>query len=208
MVFHFDYTSPYSYLASTQVEALAGRIHAELRWHPTFLGAIFKATGNQPPAMLPVRATYMAADLARWADLYGIPLKFSPHFPFATQHALRATLAVLSLAPEHASALIHALFRAAWVDGEDLGDRAVLHAVAARIGADPTLVSDATDLPRWKDALRSTTAASIALGAYGLPVTVYAGDMYFGNDRLALVEARAQRKSSWSPPVISTPVIF
>lgn len=47
--FFFDYASPYSYLASAQVEALAARTGAELRWRPFLLGAVFKATGNQSP---------------------------------------------------------------------------------------------------------------------------------------------------------------
>ncbi len=208
IAFYFDYTSPYSYLASTEVESLAARIDAALTWHPAFLGAIMKATGNQPPAMLPTRAAYMAADLARQADHQGVPMRFSPYFPMASQHAMRATLAVQATDPVHAVAYIHALFRAAWVDGEDIGDRGVLGTLASRVGADPALAAGATDDPRWKDALRKNTEDALAVGAFGLPVVVYEAEMYFGNDRLALVEARARRGSPWSPPLTTGPVTF
>ena len=208
LAFHFDYISPYSYLASTQMESVAARIAADLTWHPVYLGGIMKATGNQPPAMLPTRAAYMSADLARWVDHYAVPMQFSPYFPLASQHALRATLAVQALDPGHALALIHGLFRAAWVDGEDIGNRDVLRSVATRVGADPGLVANATDDPRWKDALRHATDALLARGAFGLPATVYEGDLYFGNDRLGLIEARAARGRPWSSPLTSRPITF
>ena len=61
--FFFDYASPYSYLASEQVEALVKRTGAELRWRPFLLGAVFKATGNVPPISTPSKAAYLGKDL-------------------------------------------------------------------------------------------------------------------------------------------------
>ncbi|MFQ5458670.1 MAG: DsbA family protein, partial [Myxococcota bacterium] len=47
--FYFDFISPYTYLAATQIEALAERTGATLVYRPVFLGGIFKETGNHPP---------------------------------------------------------------------------------------------------------------------------------------------------------------
>src|SRR5512141_1825359 len=97
--FYFDFVSPYTYLASTRVEALAARTGAEIDWIPAFLGGIMKATGNQPPAVLPARAAYMLRDLARWSAFYGVPFQMSPHFPLNTLAALRAAWALKARRP-------------------------------------------------------------------------------------------------------------
>ncbi len=46
--FYFDFSSPYSYLASEEIEALAERSGRELQWRPTLLGVIFKTSGGMP----------------------------------------------------------------------------------------------------------------------------------------------------------------
>ena len=97
--FYFDFTSPYTYLASTQVEGLAARTGATIEWLPALLGGIMKATGNQAPALLPARAAYMMQDLPRWAEVYGVPFRWSPHFPLATMAALRTALYLEAEAP-------------------------------------------------------------------------------------------------------------
>jgi 2-hydroxychromene-2-carboxylate isomerase len=47
--FYFDFTSPYSYLASTQLDALAARTAATIDYVPVLLGGILKATGSVGP---------------------------------------------------------------------------------------------------------------------------------------------------------------
>jgi len=185
--FFYDFVSPYTYLAATQI----GKAVPEAEWEPAFLGAIMKATGNQPPATLPARAAYMMHDLPRWAELYGVPFRWSPHFPLPTQHALRAALAVRAAAPDRYLPFVHAAFRAMWEAGENLGERAVIARVAESVGADGALAAAASDDPRWKDALKVSTDAALAAGAFGLPAFVVGdGELYFGNDRIELLQRR------------------
>ncbi|MCK6530148.1 2-hydroxychromene-2-carboxylate isomerase [Myxococcota bacterium] len=194
--FYFDYVSPYSYLASTQVEALAARAGVELRWRPVLLGAVMKSTGNQPPGTLPARARYMFEDLRRWSVRYGIPYRFPSAFPFQTLPALRATLALLDASPGDA-AFVHAVFRAAWAEDRDVSDPSVLLGLALEAGLDPSPLAGAATDPRWKDALRASTDEALALGAFGVPCLAYEGEIYFGNDRLGLLEDRLARGRPW-----------
>ncbi len=178
--FHYDIASPYSYLAATQVEAIAADCKATVVWKPTLLGAVFKATGNAPPANLPARARYLLQDLGRWSAYYGVPLNFPmANFPINTIVAMRAlTAADDDAVPE----LTHRLNHAYWVDGQDVSQAAV---VADLVGQE--LVDKAQTQP-VKDALRAVTDAAIARGMFGAP-TYYIGDqMFFGNDRLPFVE--------------------
>src|SRR5262245_41696969 len=105
--FFFDFLSPYTYLASTQIDGVASRAGRKVAWVPALLGAIMKETGNQPPALVVARGEYMAKDLVRWSVHYGVPFRFSSAFPFNSMPALRATCALLARAPETAPAFIH-----------------------------------------------------------------------------------------------------
>jgi 2-hydroxychromene-2-carboxylate isomerase len=187
--FFFDFTSPYSYLASTRVEALAARTGVEFDWRPVFLAGVLKATSNQPPATVPARGLYMARDLVRWAAFYGVPFRMTPHFPLNTLAALRAAWALKTQRPAAFPAFAHACFRAGWVDGLDLADRAVVTGLAAE--ADRELVATAPDAPEWKEALKSAGDEAVAAGAFGAPAFVVGKDeLFFGNDRLELLEWR------------------
>src|ERR1051326_4539327 len=94
--FWFDYSCPYAYLASTQVEALAKKTDATLVWEPMLLGGVFAA--NDTPQNLmnilsPAKAAHNANDMNRWADIFGVKLNWPSTHPMRTVDALRATLA-------------------------------------------------------------------------------------------------------------------
>jgi 2-hydroxychromene-2-carboxylate isomerase len=76
--FLFDYGSPFSYLADTQLPAIAARTGASIVHRPMVLGAVLKATGNASPATVPTKARYMGRELERWAKRYGVALQPNP----------------------------------------------------------------------------------------------------------------------------------
>src|ERR1700724_2293511 len=82
--FFYDYLSPFSYLADTQLPALVRRTGAEIVYRPILLGAIMKATGNSGPLPIQGKAGYNVADFQRWAKRYGVPAQFSPIFRLNT----------------------------------------------------------------------------------------------------------------------------
>ena len=86
--FYFDLSSPYSYFAATQLDAIAG---PSVRGcgKPMVLAAVFKAVGNVMPAVCIPKAQYMVKDLARWAAHYGVPFQMSSRFPLPTIRAMR-----------------------------------------------------------------------------------------------------------------------
>lgn len=195
---YFDYSSPFGYLASTQVERVAAEHDAELVWRPFLLGALFKKIGTPlvPIAEMPeVKRQYVLQDMQRWAEHWGVPLKFPTAFPLRTVTALRLTL----LAPEQSrSALIHRLMRVCWVDDEDPNDEAVLRACAADSGLDPALVEQ-TQAPEVKESLRNATEDAVLRGCPGVPTFFVSppGLMFWGQDRLAFVQ---RALDGWRPP--------
>src|SRR4051794_13273014 len=116
--FFFDLSSPYSYLAATQIGPIAEKHGAELSWRPMVLAAVFKACGNDMPARIVPKGKYMWHDLARWAEQYGVPFQFSTRFPV---NAIAAERLIIAAESEHKSAAAAlAAFRAVWVDDSDI----------------------------------------------------------------------------------------
>src|SRR5574337_824012 len=134
MEFFYDFVSPYSYLASTRVEAEARRAGGEVRFRPFLLGGVFKATGNRAPLETPAKLKHMWVDLQRWAARLSVPLAQPASFPVASILALRTALEA-----ERTGKLVpftHAVFRAFWAEGRDIASPQVLAALARAAGLD------------------------------------------------------------------------
>jgi 2-hydroxychromene-2-carboxylate isomerase len=183
----FDYVSPFSYLADTQLPALIERTGAELVYRPILLGGVMQASGNSPPFTVPNKGAYTAKDTARWAAHYGLEMVPNPHFPVKTIQAMRAAIVLLEsggFEEFHAAA-----YRANWCEGQDLGDPAVLAAVLEKSGCDAAHVLERCADPAIKAALKKNTEEAVERGAFGAPTFFVGDEMFFGNDRLEFVEA-------------------
>ena len=187
--FFFDLSSPYSYLAATQLPALADRNGAEIAWRPMVLGAVFKAVGNEMPARVPHKARWMGQDLQRWADHHGVPWRMSSHFPLNTIKAMRLVLVDDAKAAEVALAG----FRAMWAEDRDITQDAELRRLAELGGLDPAKALAAIESPAIKDRLRANTDEAVARGAFGAPTFFVGDELFWGNDRLLFVEAALAR---------------
>jgi len=178
--FFYDFVSPYSYLASTRVEAEARRAGGAVRFRPFLLGGVLKATGNRAPLETPAKFAHMWVDLERWARRLGVALSRPALFPVVTVLPLR-----VALAAEKAGALVpytHAVFRAFWAEGKDISRPEVVEEVADRAGlSGAALVAEA---PAYKEALAKQTGEAVTRGAFGAPTFFVGGEMFVGNDRL------------------------
>lgn len=196
VTFFYDFASPFSYLASTQIEAVAARSGAVVTWMPILVGGLFRSVGTPlvpistyPPA----KRRHSLEDMTRWASYYDVSFHFPSRFPMVTVTALRLAL----LAGERVAALSHALFRSYWVADNDLNDPAVLESALTEAGLDPVLLARVTE-PAVKKQLQDNTEAAAAAGVFGVPsflVEQHHGDpsLFFGQDRLLFVEAALRR---------------
>lgn len=184
--FYFDYGSPYSYLADTQVEAITRRTGAALARKPMLLGGVFKATGNSSPAEQPAKAKWSAFDMPMWARYYGVPFQRNPHFPVNTLALMRGAAAAQL---DGMFDRYHpAMFKAMWVEGRNLNDVKEVAAVLTAAGLDAAKFASRIQEQDVKDRLKATTDEAVARGAFGAPTSFVDGQMFFGNDRLAFVE--------------------
>jgi len=184
--FFFDVGSSYSYLAATQMHAVSERTKTPVRWRPFLLGAVFKATGNDLPIRIPAKARWMLADMQAWAAHYKIPFEMPARFPVVTLRTQRFLAAVERARPAQVAPVALALYKAYWAEGEDITTDPVLAAAAA--GLDTAALIAAIAAQETKDHLRATTDEAVRRGAFGAP-SMFVGDaMFWGNDRLPLLE--------------------
>jgi 2-hydroxychromene-2-carboxylate isomerase len=186
--FYFDFSSPYSYLASESIEALAARHGREIRYVPMLLGAAFKVSGMRPLAEIPMKGDYSRRDFERSARFAGVPFAFPDPFPIATVGAARAHLWLDEAEPERARAFLHAAFRAYFAHGRNISQAPVLGAVLREVGADADAALEAIQQPHIKERLKTQVDAAIARGVFGAPFIFVDGEPFWGNDRLPQVE--------------------
>jgi 2-hydroxychromene-2-carboxylate isomerase len=192
--FFFDFGSPTAYLAYTQLPALEADSGAQLLWRPMLLGGVFKATGNTSPVTLPAKGRWMLGDLQHWAQRYGVPLVFNPHFPINTLTLMRAAVGLQMREPEAFARYVDLAFGAMWREGRNLGDAEVLAQALRDGGFDPARVAALAADPEVKAQLIANTDEAVARGAFGAPTFFVGERMFFGQDRLEFVrEALAGR---------------
>jgi len=184
--FYFDFSSPYSYLASTRIEGICDKYDAQLEWKPFLLGGVYKETGNRAPLEVPSKKKYLIKDVQDWARYYGVVLNFPELFPLNSVKSMRGAL----VAKEHGMIgdYTHSLFKLYWVDGKDLSQDEVLKIAISELGLDGDAFIERISDQLIKDNLRKETEEAIKRGAFGAP-TIFVGDeMFWGNDRLIFVE--------------------
>ena len=189
--FFFDYGSPFSYLADTQLAALARRSGATVVYRPMLLGAVLKATGNASPATVPAKGRYMGVELQRWARHYGVPFAGNKFFPINTMRLMRGAVAAQQV--ECFAEYHRAIYPPFWVDGENLGELEVIRAVLGKAGLDADRILARIEEPDVKEQLRLNTEEAVRRGVFGAPTFFVGEEMFWGNDRLTFVEETLTR---------------
>ncbi len=190
--FYFDCSSPWTYLAFTRVHAVAARTGAVIDWKPILVGGVFNAVNQgvyqKRAAPEPRQKAYYDKDMQDWARLCGVAIVWPPRvFPVNSVAAMRGAYHALDAGKIVPYAT--AVFKAYWGDDRDISQREVLAECAAAAGLDAAAFLSGLDDPKNKERLRAATDELIARGGFGSPTMFVDGDMYFGNDRLPLVEA-------------------
>ncbi len=184
--FFYDCASPYSYLAATQIAALAERHSAQLQWRPLALGGVFKATGNRMPATVPAKGKYMLKDLKLWAEHYAVPFQFPKIFPVNSLLVQRIACAV---AETDRAAYTLAAMKAYWTQGADIQQVAVLQPLLRSLGLDAEALIAAAQSEKIKAQLKANTEEAVSRGVFGAPSCFVGETQFWGNDRLPLMEA-------------------
>jgi len=188
--FFYDCSSPWTYLAFSRIEDVARRHGADLVWRPFLVGGVFNTVNpsvyesRQNPVK--PKARYYAKDLQDWANFYGLRIGNPSVFPVNSVKAMRGAF----VAHEHGiiSKYSRRVFEAYWGEDRDISQDPILRAIVREVGLDEAEFFEKINAPEYKARLRANTDELIERGGFGSPTMFVDGVMFFGNDRLPLVE--------------------
>ena len=187
--FYFDFSSPYGYLASHKIDALAAKRGRAVDWRPMLLGAVFKQTGGAPLTMVPLKGDYSKRDFFRSARYHGIDdFRMPSPFPIATQAAARIMLWTKARDSELAARVARALYRGYFFDNRNISSPDIASDIAAAAGADRDAARASIDDPAIKEALRREVDGAIARGVFGSPFVFVDGEPFWGLDRFEQID--------------------
>ena len=205
--FFFDCSSPWTYLAFHNIQPLAAELNEPISWRPILVGGIFNSVNPSVYAMrenpVPAKWGYMLKDLQDWARQANLKIVMPPKvFPVNSVKAMRGCIwldqqdAAAPLKPAHTPQMVTfaaAVFEAYWSRQEDISQDAVLADICEATGIKVRAFFDGIAQQPIKDQLKTNTEEVIRRGGFGSPTMFVGDDMYFGNDRLALVRAALLR---------------
>ncbi|MBJ3776221.1 2-hydroxychromene-2-carboxylate isomerase [Acuticoccus mangrovi] len=184
LMFWYDFSSTYSYLAAMRIAEKAAAAGVEVTWHPFLLGPIFAEAGHagSPNLVGEAKAGYMWMDIGRRAAHRGIPFVRPAVFP---QKSVAAGRAALALEGEERAAFSRAVFGEIFGKGRDCADLAVLADAATAAGLDPERVVAGASDATAKAALFAAVDEAKTHGIFGAPSFVtHDGALFWGDDRL------------------------
>lgn len=198
VTFWFDVHSPWSYLASHRIGAIARRFGAPVLWRPLHLPNLMDRIGGmRPMEQNPSRVAWYQQDVRDRMAESGLAYAPHPDYPLRPSRAQRACL----YAAERgcAEAFVQAVMRGYWAEGRDISDVAVLQAMADAAGLGPRPMAEVVEDEAIKRAVAANTEEAAGAGVFGVPSFVFGGKLHFGCDHLDMLEdalARAAQARS------------
>jgi 2-hydroxychromene-2-carboxylate isomerase len=188
--FYFALNSRYSYLAATQIAALEADCDAEVHWRPLDFDLLMVARKWDPFSGAPTSGqydvVYRRKDVTRWAEYYGVPIRV---VEWERYDWLRFNLAATEAAkePEGCAKFAQAVFALTMGEREAPDTDAVISHAAQDAGLDPRRLIEASKSSDVKGILHHAITDAVARGVFGVPSFIVGGEVYWGNDRIALL---------------------
>jgi 2-hydroxychromene-2-carboxylate isomerase len=201
--YFFSLVSPWAYIGHRLVVELARRYDATIAYRPVALNEVFAETGGLPLAKRhPARQAYRMIELQRWREKRGLAFNLKPkHWPFDANPGNRAVVAIVESGGDPA-AFLQAAFTAIWEREENLGDAAILARHIKDAGFDVDAIVAAAQTAAIGESYERNRLHAIDIGAFGSPCYVLDGEVFWGQDRLELLEDALK---SGRPPFSATP---
>jgi 2-hydroxychromene-2-carboxylate isomerase len=193
--FFFDFISPYTYLARTQLDGIAARTGARFKTWPMHLLNLMKIVGNTPTTVVcSNKRKYAGQDIARWCARYEVPFKMNPHLRGDHSLTLKGALVAQELNLEEQ--YNRAMFSAFWSDAVNVTDRGELLRYLEAAGLDGSSILNKAEQPECGKRLESNTQIAAERGVFGSPTFIVGSEMFFGNDRLDFLEVTLKKSAS------------
>ena len=192
LLFYFDFISPFGFLASLRIDALAVKYGREADWRSMLTGvSVLKVMGLKPIPETPLKGPYALRDAERYCRGHGIVLSPPLGSGRVQSRPLAAGRAFHWLRrhdPERAKPVAKRLLRAYWQEGVDIGTPETVTAIAASEGVDRAALGAAFDSGEAALLLRAAVDESLEAGVFGSPFFIVDGEPFFGLEKMEFME--------------------
>lgn len=189
--FYFDISSPYSYLAHTQLRKFEKETGEKINYMPIFLGGLHRLADIHAPGLNPHKGKYLIKDLKFFADKYKVNYQFNRYFPIKSIHIMRGSL--VAEQNNYFHNYIDKFFIAAWVDSLNLNDEKIFEKFLKNMNINYTDFFQKLSDSKVKDDLKNRTEIAFKKGIFGAPTFMVNGKMFWGQDRLEFVFKEAKK---------------
>ena len=184
--------SAYAYLGAWEVERVAKEAGAEIIHRPFDFAPVMDAAGGKRFAQRTQAHIdyFFGREMVRWAELRGLPM--IRHRPTFHDNPLALGNGAIIAAGAQAGVLSRAILQAHWRDDADIADETVIRGLADAVGLDGPAIVTAALSDAVQARHKANTDEAIARSVFGSPTYFVAGDMFYGQDRLFMVERALQ----------------
>jgi 2-hydroxychromene-2-carboxylate isomerase len=186
--FYFDYSCPWTYLAFTRLCETATRTGSTIVWYPIRGDRVRHDVNPDAPESRqdpePRKARYQVKDLSDWAIYCSLTIQIPGAWPPDTEFALSGV--VLANDAGLSARYSEAIFRAYFAEGHDISQVDVVREIAESVGLVVT-TSQLTDAEPAEQ-VRANEVELMRKGGFDSPTMFVGESMFFGNDRMPLVE--------------------
>ena len=194
--FFFDCSSPWTYLAFSRIHSVIEKYNIEPIWKPILVGGVFNEVNKDIYAQRenpnPRKFKYSRKDMQDWAELANIKIIWPSIFPVNAVKMMR-----IAIVAEEENKLIefaNLCFKSYWEDDLNVGDEGILEKILIDCDMDPSKIFELIESDKIKNKLRKNTENLIERGGFGSPtIFINDTDMYFGNDRIELVDYKLSK---------------
>ena len=184
--FYFDFVSPYTFISLQQIKSLKFKKDFKFRLKPVLLGGLHNLHKITAPAFIPAKAKFMIRDCKMVCEKYKISFKFNSYFPIKTVNLMRGVLIAEEDGIENN--YIDKIFEAMWVGGINLNDQEVIDKILKNLEINPKTFSLRLSNQNVKDELKKRTQEAYEKGVFGAPTFVVNNKIFWGQDRLGIIE--------------------
>ena len=192
--YFFDCSSPWTYLSFRGILELRKNKEFEIIWKPILVGGIFNSTNPSvyESRKNPVKEKleYSQKDMADWAAERNIQFNWPKIFPINSVKSMRGSFYFLDK-NQNIEEYIEKVFKAYWTEGKDISSNDCLKDIVTSLSASADDFIEFIDLPETKKRLVDNTQELMDRNGFGSPTFFLdTEDMYFGNDRIQLIEKK------------------
>jgi len=201
--YYFSLVSPWAYIGHAPFMDIVQRHGVEVNFKPVFLGRVFSETGGLPLSQRhPVRQRYRLVELQRWREKRGLSFNIQPkHWPFDVNLADRYVIAVTTTG-KSPDAFLRRVFSAIWEEERNLADPLVLMELAEQAGLDSSSLMDIATGSTTEAVYALNLENAVANDVFGSPAYVLDGEVFWGQDRLDLLDdALSSGRAPYKPAV-------